>query len=668
MTKNTEAHATDLANQIVRAAKKYYRGEDSGITDEEFDGLRDQLRELDPNHPVLSMTGHGFTASNTLKKVKLSTRMGSLDNCFSAGDIKTWFDRVTKLCNEQGIALPKSVVVQPKLDGLSVQLTYRNGCLVQAATRGDGTEGEDVTASACKARGVPLTIPCTDFPVDVRGEMIVPTKAFEKYFKPEGASNARNSAAGTVRRQDGRLAEHLLFVPFDANPVGIDLTGLPAADMFKNEMAVMTTLGQWGFSPADTLQVVFQLDKIVEQWESWKTYKESLGYLADGCVVKINGRSTAAKLGWSDACPRSAFAGKWKGTMVAQAEVIGIEHSVGRTGVITPVALIKPTACGGTTITNLSLMNWDEVERIEVGSVGGAKGTLGIGATVKIERAGEVIPRVTAVVKACPAGQNFVRPSECPSCKTRTVADGPRQRCPNPACPAQAFRWVASWIAKRNIMYLGDETLDKLMALGGPVEKPSDLYELDRHQLKAAAGGYAMADKILAQIEKSRDCTLAELFGSVGIEGCGQVESQKAVDFFQAKTVDDLLGVADFVPALGQARGAWFKAGLDDLRDEILRLAAALRVSKPVAKDLSKVTKAWDGQTFCITGATELPREALIDIIVAAGGVWKSSVSKNCTYLVIADPSSTSNKAKDARKLGVKLISEAEALDMADYA
>jgi DNA ligase (NAD+) len=661
MTKKPDPQV--LANRIVAAAKKYYRGEDSGLTDEEFDDLRDQLREVDPNNPVLAMTGHGFTAGNTLKKVKLSTKMGSLDNCFNAGDIKTWYERIKKLCAEQGIAEPKSVVVQPKLDGLSVQITYRNGVLVQAATRGDGIEGEDVTESAKKAEGVPLTIPCTDFPVDVRGEMIVKLAAFEKHFKPEGAANARSSAAGTVRRQDGRLAEHLTFVPFDANPVGIDLTGLPAAEMFKNEIAVMTTLGQWGFTPADSVQVIFQLDKIVEQWEAWKGYREKLGYLADGCVVKVNGRTTAAKLGWSDTCPRSAFAGKWKGTMVAEAEVVGVELSVGRTGKITPVAIIKPTLCGGVMIDHLSLMNWDEVSRIEEKRLF----TLGIGSVVKIERAGEVIPRVTAVVKACPKGCHFVRPTECPSCKTPTVADGPFQRCPSSSCPAQAFRWVKSWIAKRNIMYLGDETLDRLMALGGPVEQPSDLYKLDRHQLKTACGGYAMADKILAQIEKSRDCTIADLFGSVGIEGCGQVEAQKAVDFFQAKEVADLLGVTDFVPALGEARGAWFLAGMTEARDEILRLEAALRIAKPVAKDLSKVTAKWKDQTFCITGATELPREALIDIIVAAGGVWKSSVSKNCTYLVIADPSSTSNKAKDARKLGVKLISEAEALDMADY-
>ncbi len=650
-----------LVKSITRAAKAYYRGEDSGLTDEQFDDLRDRLKALDPAHPLLASVGHGFSGGNTLKKVKLTTRMGSLDNCFSRDDIRRWVERVTKLCNDQGIPVPKRVAFQPKLDGLSVQLTYRNGMLVQAATRGDGAVGEDVTASARKAHGVPLSIPETG-DLDVRGEMVVLKADFEKYFKPEGAANARNSAAGTVRRQDGRLAEHLWFIAFDAN----FLDGRED-DRFKTELIMNTTLNLWRFTAAFTSDTPFEVDAIVAEWEAWKARRDNLNYLADGCVVKVNGRRTAKALGWSESCPRGAFAGKWKGGMVAVTEVLGVEHSVGRTGVITPVAKVKPVECGGVTVESVSLMNWDEVNRIEDGSLG--KATLGVGSTVRIERAGDVIPRVIAVIKACKPQDVFGRPEKCPSCGTQTIVDGPRQRCPNGGgCPAQGYRWVLNWVKKREIMFLGDETIDRLMAIGGPVSKPSDLYALSRDELKAATGGYVMADKIAAQLEKSRDCTLAQLFGAVGIEGCGMVEAEKAVAHLAAEDVETVITrVDELEPALGPARAGLFAAGVRGMETEIRALAAVLRIAKPVAVDTSKATAAWKGKTFCITGATELPRNALIDIIVKAGGVWKSSVSKNCEYLVIADPSSTSNKAEAARKLGVTLISEAQALDMADY-
>lgn len=670
---NTNGGIVALVATIENAAKAYYRGEDSGMTDAEFDALRDRLKSLFPDHPLLKAVGHGFKASNSLKKVRHSTRMGSLDNCFEAGDISSWVVRIAKLCSESGRPVPMSVAVQPKLDGLSVQLSYRDGVLVQAATRGDGAEGEDVMANAKRAKGVPLHLP-RQIDVDVRGEMVITKADFKAHFTD--TANTRNAAAGTVRRQDGSRSEHLTFIPFDANLVDYDAATAGAnalsdeeADAFDNEFRLQALMTSYGFEWALTLKVEFDANKITKSWEKWKGIRETLPYDVDGCVVKVSGRKTATALGWADTCPRSAFAGKWRGGMVAEAEVIGIEHSVGRTGIITPVAKIKPTKCGGTTIENLSLMNWDEVNRIEDGTTG--KATLGVGSVVKIERAGDVIPRVIAVLKACKPQDVFGRPEKCPSCGTQTIVDGPRQRCPNGgACPAQGFRWVKSWVAKRNIMFLGDETLDRLMAMSGPVAAPSDLYKITRQQVKEGAGGFVMADKILQQIEKSRDCTVAELFGAVGIEGCGMVESQKVVDHLQAETVDAVLqaGEPAFVAALGPARGSWFAKGVAEYRDEIVALSTLLRVAKPAPKDASKVTKAWEGHTFCATGASELPREALIAIIVAAGGIWKSSVSKNCEYLIIADPSSTSNKAKDARKLGVKLISEADALGMADYA
>lgn len=658
-----------LVAAITAAAKAYYRGEDSGLTDEQFDELREELRLIQANHPLLVMVGHGFTAGNTLKKVALSTRMGSLDNCFNEADIGKWVNRVTRMCTDLGLALPKNVVVEPKYDGLSVQITYRGGVLHQAATRGDGDIGEDVTASVRKAKGVPLTIPETELVIDVRGEMVVTKADFAAHFAPRGDSNARSSAAGTTRRTDGELAQYLTFMPFDANPVG---STAPDA-RFVSERMMLDTLRDWGFDPPDTVLVPFALDKITEVWQLAGRARDGLDYLADGCVVKVNSRKTAVALGWADTCPRGAFAGKWKGGMVAQAEVIGIEHSVGRTGIITPVALIKPTQCGGVVVSNASLMNWDEVDRIEAASFpDGGKGTLGIGSVVQIERAGEVIPRVLKVLKACTPlpGNAFGRPERCPSCNTQTIVDGPRQRCPNADCPAQAFRWVKNWIAKRDIMHLGDATLDALMAIGGPVSNPSDLYVLTLDQLKAACGGYTMAKKIAAQLEKSRDCTVTQLFGAVGIEGIGMVESEKVVEHLAAQDVATVLRASedDFVAALGPARGSWFAKGVAHLQHQIRALEAVLRVTKPAPKVKGKVTPEWDGKTFCITGATELPREALIKIIVDAGGVWKSSVSKNCTYLVIADPDSTSNKAKDARALGATLLSEAQALDMAKYA
>ena len=329
--------------------------------------------------------------------------------------------------------------------------------------------------------------------------------------------------------------------------------------------------------------------------------------------------------------------------MTAETTVTGIELGVGFTGRINPTAILAPVSCGGVTISRASLKNWDEIDRL--------KG-IGIGSVVKIERAGQVIPDIIEVVTE--SDNPFKRPTHCPVCNTPTVADGPRQNCPNDDCPAQSFKRVLNWVKGRNILHLGESTLEKLMS-PGPIKDIDDLYKLTEEDLAEVAG--ANASKILAEIDKSRTCTLAQLIGNIGIAGFGERDAAK---------LDHVLFLEDngfsftndaIVAAVGPSKAMTFIHGISHDRVEcLIRLRQQLIVVKPQAK----VASGWTGKSFCITGPTELVRDELKAKIEAGGGIWKSSVSAKLDYLIVAD--ATSSKAKVAMKLGVKTMTEAEAL------
>lgn len=616
----------------------YYRGKPIA-SDDEFDALRTKLKKYEPDHAVLKEIG--APPCNTLKKVKHRAMCGSLDNTFEAEGIRDWLDKMVK-------AGAKSVVVEPKMDGLTLSLTYEDGTLVRAATRGDGTEGEDVTGNALRIPSIPYHLPSM-FSGEVRGECVVTIKKFNKYFKPRGDANPRNSAAGTLRRTDGELANKLTFIAFDVIPED-------PADAPATEMHAIDTLEKLGFiTPTVTHWDISGIDTILGSWTDAGKAKDhpDRQFDMDGIVLKVNSRKVAAKLGIIDGCPRAALACKWKGSMVAETEVIGIENQVGRTGRITPVVVVKPVTCGGVTVSRASLMNWDEVARLP---------GIGVGAKVVIERCGEVIPRATKVVS--PSKQPFTRPDSCPSCGAETHANGPFQLCVNPSCPAQSFRTVMNWVKGRNILHLGESTVDALMSLDGPVAEIDDLYKLTVEDIAKATGSPATARKILESLEKSKTCTAAQFVGNLGIPGIGESEAQKALDGKALVIEADAFSCDEerSANAIGPERGRKLYQGLKKREDLVGRLLMHLTITVPKK---GRTDGAWAGKTYCITGSGELPRESVKDIINKAGGIWKSSVVNGLDYLICNEEGTT--KAKAASAKGITVITEQDALDMAGY-
>lgn len=635
---NIEKTATKLREMSVA----YYRGRPIA-TDEEFDDLRAALKKVSPTHPIFKEIG--APPCNTLKKIKHWHQCGSLDNTFEEDGIRSW---AFKMLNEGA----KSFVVEPKLDGCTLSILYVNGVLQTAATRGDGIEGEDVTANALRMRDIPYRL-SESFTGEVRGECVITRKSFQKHFAPLGEANSRNSAAGTIRRSDGERANRLTFRAFDCLPKD-------ESESKGTEVDTLEWLEALGFKTVTYVKVT-SVESIVEAWTlaNSEEEKNARAIDIDGMVLKVNNRRLSKRLGVVDGCPRAALACKWRGAMVADTEVLGIENQVGRTGRITPVAIFKPVNCGGVQVSRASLKNWHIIDELS------AKNNLGLGAKVRIERAGQVIPEVQSVLVG--AKHRFTRPDNCPSCNAETHEDGPFQVCRNPACPAQSFRTVMNWVKGRNILHLGESTVDALMALDGPVAEIDDLYKLTLEDIAKVTGSTLTARKILESLEKSKTCTAAQFIGNLGIPGIGESEAQKAVDAEVISSCPDGVENDEYddaraAEALGPERGKKFCNGMRKRQQLINRLLKHVKITKPTK---GKTDGAWAGKTYCITGTGELPREAVKDIINKAGGVWKSSVVNGLDYLICNEEGTT--KAKAAAAKGVTVITEQQALDMAGY-
>lgn len=630
-----------LALSIAEARRAYYAGKPT-VPDDYYDDMERKLRDLAPDHPLLQQVG--APAENSLAKIVHRCFMGSLDNSFNEGEISSWVTGVTNLC------APRYAVEEPKCDGLSINLRYDRGVLVSAATRGDGKVGEDVTAGALKARGcvrtLPLAVDC-----DVRCEAVLTRKTFAKHFAKDGAySNPRNAAAGTIRRKDTVGAEYLRLVAFD----------IQMADPKQNpatEVAALKQLAAFGFNVVPWRKIPFDNAEMVRVWQEALARRAELPYDVDGVVVKVNQRAKQRECGVSVTCPIAMRALKWRGQMVAETVAVAVRNDVGHTGAITPVLMVQPVTCGGVQISNVSLMNWDEIARLEAAS--GFR--LGNGSKVRVERAGDVIPRVIAILSNYTAGEPYARPETCPSCSEPTAVDGPRQICDNPDCPAQSFRRVLRWVKGRNILHLGEETLDRLMALDGPVTHAGDLYKLNKDQLYAACGSYPNARKILDEIEKSRDATIAHVIGNCGIRGIGEIEAEKisvATGFHtEFAAFCEAVKAASLSSAIGPVKAKKFKLGLKTYRHVIVALWKACRLQKPAGNTLTR------GPIFTITGDTEVARRAFIRILQEAGWSWRSSVTTAVEVVITNDTGSGSRKIQAAVARGLEVISEKTALD-----
>lgn len=620
-----------IASAISEARAAYYAGTPS-ITDAQFDALEDSLRALDPNHPVLG--GVGATPSSGWTKVSHKTPMGSLNKAQDEAQMLHWFQTT--------VGNSPDVVIVDKLDGISISLRYDKGVLTQAATRGDGFTGEDITRNVRLMKGVPADL--GDWSGYVRGEIVCYKDDFNAHF--QGDSNPRNTAAGTAKRQsDPSKCKHLTVVAFDMIP---DVGVLTHKDQ---ELQALSGAGfttpSWITAQQGTVQIQSIYDAYV------RSDRDALPYEIDGLVLILNDTSDWKRVGEKNHRPAGSIA--YKFPHEAQSTTLrAIRWQVGNSGRVTPVAEFDALDLAGASVKQASLHNVANIGRLTDGN-----GFME-GACILVSRRNDVIPYVEALISQDSTADELEAPHECPECNTLLGMVGEYLMCPNDTdCPAQTLGAMRRWIKKVGVLHFGDAMLSAVVD-AGMVSTIPDLYRLDANNVGhldmdgRRVGG--AAKRALTSLNSLKTLPLETYVGSLGIDLCGRRMVRKLV----AAGMTDLNALAtatvqelSAVPGFGQDKALAFRAGFDARKEIIIGLHAVGVTPAPYEAPAAPTGSAMAGQAVCFTGVRDKALEAAI---AAAGGRIASSVSRNVTVLVCKDPSSTSGKAQKARDLGIEVI------------
>ena len=653
-----------LRDQLDRWSAAYHRDDEPEATDAEYDRAMARLRELEASHPDLLIPTSptqrvGDTPLAEFSSVTHRLPMLSLDNAFSGEDLQAFDERIVSRLGHSVTAY----CCEPKLDGVALSLIYRNGQLLQAATRGDGTTGEDVTHNAKTIRNIPLSLLGEGFPdeLEVRGEVVIPRTAFqqmnaklikagEKVFQ-----NPRNAASGSLRQLDPRITSKRPL-SFMAYSVGYTSGG----ELPDTHFDTLQSLKTWGFT-------VSQLTSRVSDWQAAEAYVA--GILAqradievdiDGVVIKVDSMTLQESLGAVSRAPRWAIARKFP----AQEEttrLLAVDFQVGRTGAITPVARLEPVFVGGVTVSNATLHNADEIARL------GVK----VGDYVVVRRAGDVIPQVVKALTDRRDGSEVdpVFPEVCPVCSSPVVRDEDEavQRCYNPlGCSAQQKAALQHFVSRKamDIDGVGEKLLDQLFD-EGLVADASDLFSLSVEQLSGLERmGEKSAKNTVRAISGSRQTTLARFLYSLGIREVGEATALSLANHFgdldviaQAST-DALEGVPDVGPIVAGHIHRYFR---QELTQAFIKRLIERGVSWPAIDTSVEAEGPFVGQTWVVTGKLEaMSRDAAAEAIRALGGQTASSVSSK-TSVVLAGPGAGSKLSK-AESLGLEIIDETEFL------
>jgi len=663
-----ESSARDAAREIAELRRtidshnyQYYVLDAPVVSDAEFDRLFRRLVELESQHPELASPTSptqriGAAPADKFATVRHTLPMLSLNNAMAEDEFREFDARVRRTLKTER---PIEYVAEPKLDGLAIELVYENGDLTVASTRGDGINGENVTANVKTIRSVPLRLhergaPALPQRLEVRGEVILPKDAFRQLNAERAGNgeplfaNPRNAAAGSLRQLDSRITAGRpldMFCYAPGHIVGID---------FESHWDFLHTIRAWGLKTNPLNTRCEGADAVVRYHRKIAEQRGDLSYDADGIVAKVNSFALQRQLGEVSRSPRWAIAYKFKAQQ-ARTRITAIIPSVGRTGTITPVAELEPVTVGGVTISSASLHNMDEIERKDVR----------IGDTVIIERAGDVIPYVVSVVTAERTGKErkFHMPSTCPVCGSKVIREegAAAFRCIGMSCPAQLRETVRHFASKHalDVDGLGEKLVAQLIETG-LVKNVADLYELKKDQLVALE---RMADKsaqnIIDAIEGSKRTTLTRFINALGIPQVGEHMAEVLADHFgsieelEGATEDKLLEIREIGPETAREIRAFLS--LKQNRTVIERLLRA--GVHPVAERRAR-SGALAGKTFVLTGALSVPRDQVAKEIAARGGRVVSSVSKSTDYVVAGhEPGSKLDKA---RKLGVAILDEHE--------
>ncbi|GAA4278541.1 NAD-dependent DNA ligase LigA [Aquimarina mytili] len=654
----TEQKINQLREDLRQHNYKYYVLDTPTISDYEFDMMLKDLQALeekhpefyDPNSPTLRVGGE---ITKNFETVVHDYRMYSLDNSYSKEDLLDWEKRIKKIVDGE-----VSYTCELKYDGASISLTYENGELLRAVTRGDGIQGDDVTTNIKTIKSVPLKLK-EGYPpkFDIRGEIVLPFEGFAKMNQERIAAgeepymNPRNTASGSLKLQD---SSEVAKRPLDCLLYNITGNRLGISSQFES----LEKAREWGFKVPPESKKVNTIDEVLDFVAYWDEHRHDLPYETDGVVIKVNNIQQQEELGFTAKAPRWAMAYKFK---AEQAVTIlnEITYQVGRTGAITPVANLKPVLLAGTTVKRASLHNADQIEKLDIRE----------GDTVYVEKGGEIIPKIIGVdfKKRTSDSVPTQYITQCPECHTSLIRkEGEAQHyCPNYAgCSPQIIGRIQHYISRKamDIEGLGGETV-ALLVNAGLIVNYADLYELKKEQvLPLERMAEKSAENLISGIEKSKEIPFERVLFALGIRYVGEtvakklVKHYKTIDAIIAATEEELVNVDEIGIKIAQSVKEFFDSEDNKaLVDRLKQYQVQLEIS---ADKLANQTDTLNGQAFVVSGVFEkVSRNELKKMIEDNGGKVSSSISSKTSY-VVAGANMGPSKLEKANKLGIPIISE----------
>ncbi len=662
-----------LAELLSYHSDMYYNEATPEISDSEFDSLRDELEALDPNHPQLSRVGSDPPPGSV--KIEHEFPMRSLDKANTEEQVFHFVSQTT--------ARGRRFVCQPKLDGSALSLEYRRGRLVRAATRGNGTRGEDVTANVRRIPNIPEKLSWQG-DCHVRGEVVMPLKIFEEKYS-DIAPNPRNLAAGSLRQKSidagkGR-AEDLAFFAYGVEFPSGDSKHPDSPDQpdFKYDSEAISWLSSMRIEVAGNEVISGSEDmdtsnEIIAITKRWTESRFSEPWEIDGVVIKLDRLDKRKLLGMTAHHPRWALAWKFP-PQEATSVLMGVEWQTGRTGNVTPVSRIAPVIVSGVTVENTTLHNKGEVERLG----------MSIGDRVRVVRRGDVIPKIIEVLgrasiedikgrvhsdgspftQDLPEAMEITIPSKCPRCDTRLVEEGAFLKCNNLDCPSRLERTILYWCRKLEMDGIGEKLAEQLCT-SGLVSSIADLYRLDERKgelLSLERMAEKSANNILNELENSKSMTLSTFISALGLPRigpeiatliCSEVESLDELIHMLSNREEAIERLVK-IDRIGEVVANLLLDGISNRQESIIDLYSQIEI---VEENKKIVQGSLSGETFCITGTLTRPRKEIALSIKAQGGKVVSSVSGNLDYLVSGE--SSGSKVEKASRLGVKIIGENE--------
>ena len=660
------ARKEELCGLINKFNYQYYAVDNPEVSDSEYDRLFRELKQIEAEHPALMTLDSptqrvGGQVLDKFIQVSHSLPMLSLDNMFNEADLKAFDKRVKDWLNSENTP---TYIAEPKLDGLAISLRYEQGILVQAATRGDGKVGEDVTVNTRTISSIPLKLIGSGVPevIEIRGEIFIPKLGFESLNKQQIADgkkpfvNPRNAAAGSLRQLDSRITANR---PLEIYCYGLgDIKGL--AEMPESHSAAMSMIEKWGCRISPELQKVSSIKACEAYIKQIGERRDTLAYDIDGVVFKVDDLYLQQRLGFVSRAPRWAIAHKFP----AQQEmttVEGIEIQVGRTGALTPVARLNPVFVGGVTVSNATLHNQDEIDRKDIR----------ISDTVIVRRAGDVIPEVVQVVlsKRQEQSKPFILPNRCPICDSEAerLEGEVILRCTGGLyCPAQRKEAIKHFVSRKAIDVdgLGDKIIEQLVDKG-LVDDPADLFTLKIGQLSTLERmGDKSAENIINAIDLAKKTKFSSFLYSLGIREVGETTARSLAKHFLTldalKEADEevLIGIEDVGPIVAHSIVTFFH---QPHNQEVIERLLMAGLEWP--KEQQQLTNTvLSGKIVVLTGTLEeLSRSEAKEKLLALGAKVASSVSKNTDYVVAGRDAGS--KLTKAQGLGVKVVDESTLIE-----